>query len=558
MANMVLVRGPGARKSFPLEGHQITIGRMLGVTILLEQPDVSRRHALITVEGDRFFLEDLGSSYGTYLNGLRLSGRAELRGQEVILIGSCEFLFEEAVSEPGIMIRAEVSVCASNADLFRHDPAAKLQTVLDIANHLSQTLDLDVLFARLLEHLLLLFRTADRGLILLREGERLLVRAARARRADVVPEHVYSRSVVRRVLDEGVGVVAADTGASAAETLLAAGIRSFVCVPLRSRDGPPLGVLHLDRAGRGAEFTTEDLNLLTAVSLHVSAVLENAALHARLLDQERVKRDLQLARLAQMVAGVAHEVNNPLAFVSNNAAICQRDVAALRRLLEMYQQADGVLTEHRPELMQEIRDFAEEIDLPYTLRNLDDLLTRSRDGLKRIGQIVKDLRDFARLDESEMDEVDLNAGIESTLSVVRGVAEARCVELVLELAPLPHLMCHPSKIHQVVFHLLSNAIDACPEAGRVTLRTRAAAGGVEIHVLDTGPGIDPAIREKIFDPFFTTKPIGKGKGLGLTISYGIVQEHGGAIEVESPPGQGAHFTVRLPCQGAGLRSGSQK
>jgi signal transduction histidine kinase len=547
MATLLLVRGPGIGKSFALEGGSITIGRQPGVTILLDQPDVSRRHAQITVDRDRFFLEDLGSSYGTFLNNLRLSGRTELHNQDTIIVGSCEFLFDAPPAEADVVIRHEVTATRTNPDLYRLDPGRKLQVVLDIANHLAQTLDLDTLLGRLLDHLLQLFPTADRGLVLLREGERLVVRAECARRAQRVPEGVYSRAVVQRVLAEGIGVVAADAGASSAHTLLAAGIRSFVCVPLKCRDSA-LGVLQLDRAGRGGEFTTEDLNLLTAVSLQVSAVLENAALHARLLDDERVKRDLALAKLAQMVAGVAHEINNPLAFVSNNTAIFQRDVGALRRLLGLYEQGAAALAEHRPDLHEEVRDFAEEIDLPYTLRNLDDLVARSRDGLKRIGQIVQDLRDFARLDESEMDEVDLNAGVASTVNVARGLAEKQGVEVVLDLAPLPRLACHPSKIHQVVFNLLSNAIDACGGGGKVTVLTRAAAGGVEIHVSDTGQGIDPAVRDKIFDPFFTTKPLGKGAGLGLSISYGIVQEHGGRIDVQSQPGQGAHFTVRLPCR----------
>src|SRR5262249_8021517 len=180
----------------------------------------------------------------------------------------------------------------------------------------------------------------DRGLVLLREGERNIVRAVVSRRPDSGTGQVYSRSVVERVLSEGVGVVAADMGAAAGQTLMAAGIRSFVCTPLKNRAGRALGLLQLDRSGGGGEFTAEDLHLLTAVSLQVSAVLENAALHAELLGHERVKRDLALARLAQMAAGVAHEINNPLAFVTNNTCVFQRDVAALRRLLDLYRRAE--------------------------------------------------------------------------------------------------------------------------------------------------------------------------------------------------------------------------
>ncbi|HYT88823.1 MAG TPA: ATP-binding protein, partial [Gemmataceae bacterium] len=427
--------------------------------------------------------------------------------------------------------------------------STKLQAVLAIAEHLAQSLDLDNLLPRLLEQLLGLFAKADRGLILSCDGDRLTVRAARSRRPDLEGDRVFSRKVVRRVLTEGIGIVAADEAAiNAGETLMAAGIRSFVCTPLMGRDGRALGVLQLDRSGPRAEFTHDDLHLLTAISLQVSAVLENTALHAQLLEDERVKRDLALARVSQLAAGVAHEINNPLAFVSNNNCVLQRDLDALRRLLDLYQQTEAALAEHAPDALTTIQELTEEIDLPYTLKNLDEVLERSREGLKRIGQIVQGLRDFARLDESDRDEVDLNAGIESAVSITRATAAKRQVELVLELTPLPRMACQPSKINQVVFNLLTNAIDACADGGRVTVRTCAPAGAVEIHVLDTGHGIDPSLRDKIFDPFFTTKPLGKGTGLGLSISHGIVRDHGGTIDVQSEPGKGAHFIVRLPCK----------
>src|SRR5690606_11006741 len=124
--------------------------------------------------------------------------------------------------------------------------------------------------------------------------------------------------------------------------------------------------------------------------------------------------------------------------------------------------------------------------------------------------------------------------------------EQQGVMLVVDLAPLTPITCDPGKVNQVLLNLLTNALDACEDGGTITLRTRSAADGVEVHVIDTGLGIDPAIRDKVFDPFFTTKPVGKGTGLGLSISYGIVREHGGTIEVESVPGEGTHFTVSLP------------
>jgi signal transduction histidine kinase len=265
-----------------------------------------------------------------------------------------------------------------------------------------------------------------------------------------------------------------------------------------------------------------------------------------------------LAALGQMVAGVAHEINNPLAFVGNNLAVLQRDVGCLRDVLQLYQEGNPALVEHQPDLVERIRALADRIDLSYTLNNLEGLMARSRDGVKRIQHIVKDLRDFARLDESDLHEVDVNTGIESTLNIIRNRAKKQDIDLVVEAQPLPLLTCYPAKINQVVLNLVANAIDACAAGGRVTVRTAPTDRSVVLQVEDNGCGIEPAIRDKIFDPFFTTKPPGQGTGLGLSISYQIVQDHGGTIQVESTPGRGTCFTVRLPLAGPPLGTAALK
>jgi len=268
--------------------------------------------------------------------------------------------------------------------------------------------------------------------------------------------------------------------------------------------------------------------------------------------QSQMVQTEKLAGLGQMVAGVAHEINNPLAFVTNNLAVLERDLQALGDLLTLYAEGEPALATARPDLHARIRDLSERIDLAYTLPNLQGLLDRSREGLRRLEQIVRDLRDFARLDESERQAVELNAGIVSTLNIIAGRAKHKQVRLESRLAPgLPLVTCYPAKINQVVMNLVANAIDACAAGDTVTVVTRAlpADEGVEIEVADTGEGMTNEVRERIFDPFFTTKPVGEGTGLGLSISYGIVRDHGGAIEVTSEPGQGTRFVVRLPLGG---------
>lgn len=262
--------------------------------------------------------------------------------------------------------------------------------------------------------------------------------------------------------------------------------------------------------------------------------------------QSRMLQQARLASLGQTAAGVAHEINNPLAFVTNNLVVLQREVVGLHDIILLYQQAEQSPGEYRRDLYAKISDLADEVDLPFVLENLDSLLERSRVGLRRIQKIVADLRDFAHLEEADFKEVDMNDGIGTTARLMQSLADNRGVTLRTVLAPLPGTTCYPAKINLVVQSLLSNAIDACPPGGQVVVETRAVPDGIEIRVSDDGCGIAPGIRDRIFDPFFTTKPVGQGTGLGLSITYGIVKDHGGTIDFESAPGQGTGFTVRLP------------
>jgi len=296
-----------------------------------------------------------------------------------------------------------------------------------------------------------------------------------------------------------------------------------------------------------AERQRAELQLQQQNALLEEAVRSEREAHQKLKQaQSQLIQSEKLAGLGQMVAGIAHEINNPLAFVDNNVAVLQRDSSGMQALLEFYVRANPLIAAHEPQLAAQIDELSTELDLDYVLRNFKELLQRSRDGLKRIKQIVSDLRNFARLDESDLSEVDLNAGVESTLNVIRFKAKTRNIKLDLRLSPLPLVNCYPASINQVIMNLVANAIDACEPEGVVTITTEHADDAVRIIISDTGRGIDPAIRERIFDPFFTTKPVGHGTGLGLSISYGIVRDHGGRIDVDSQPGKGSRFVVCLP------------
>jgi PAS domain S-box-containing protein len=315
--------------------------------------------------------------------------------------------------------------------------------------------------------------------------------------------------------------------------------------PLRDASGMLSGVQGIfwdvtERKRAEEQLVTQNIRLQEMARSEHQAHAELKQAQSRMVQSEK------LASLGQMVAGVAHEINNPVAFVSNNVAVLERDVGEMRDLLVMFGEADDLIEREQPQLFERIDAFRQRVDMAYTLENIKGLLDRSRDGLSRIQQIVGHLRLFARLDEGQVNEADINGGIESTATIIRNLARKKQVQLEMDLGELPHVTCYAAKINQVMMNLLTNAIDACPEGGTVTVRTRAEPGGVCIEVADNGSGIAPEHRDRIFDPFFTTKPVGQGTGLGLSISYGIIQDHGGTIEVDSTVGRGTCFTIHLP------------
>jgi signal transduction histidine kinase len=243
---------------------------------------------------------------------------------------------------------------------------------------------------------------------------------------------------------------------------------------------------------------------------------------------------------------MAHEINNPIAYVANNLAVLRRDVLAVMDLVEAYRRGRTAIDAADPALAAHLAAKEEACDLEWAQDNLPRLFQTSLEGLGRVREIVSNLRDFARLDEAELDELDLNAAVESTAKVLHHEIREKQLVLEFQLAPIPKVLCRPQKIHQVLYNLLLNAIQASRTQGRIWLRTRAAADGVAVEVEDEGCGIDPAHLPRIFEPFFTTKPIGRGTGLGLAIGYGIVRHHGGSIDVESKLGKGSLFRMNLP------------
>jgi signal transduction histidine kinase len=277
-------------------------------------------------------------------------------------------------------------------------------------------------------------------------------------------------------------------------------------------------------------------------------------LERRLADQNRRLRETQaalvqserLASLGQLAAGMAHEINNPISFVVNNLAVLKRDVTAAMAVLDVYRDGMSELREFAPHVAARAAQREADCDLEWVRENLPALFDKSREGLARVRKIVSDLRDFAHLDEAELDELDVNAALKATADVLHHEIEAQRLTVTMQLVALRPVLCHPGKINQVFHSLLLNAIQASFRGGQIALRAFSDEAGVVVEVEDHGCGIDPANLPRIFEPFFTTKPVGAGAGLGLAVCYGIIRDHGGSISVESEAGHGSTLRVRLP------------
>lgn len=357
----------------------------------------------------------------------------------------------------------------------------------------------------------------------------------------------------------------------AASYLTPLGITSKLDCILGS-DGSVSGVFCLEAVGEKRHWQAAEENFARSIANLVTLVIEANHRQQQAQELEQALNDLQYTQLqliqsekmssiGQLVAGVAHEINNPVSFIHGNLAHAEVYVTDLLRLINRYQ-------EHYPRPHPTIAAEIKSIELDFLQSDLANLLKSMRSGTERIQGIVNSLRNFSRLDEAEVKNVDLHEGIDSTLLILRTRLRAQDwrpeIQVIKEYGELPPLNCHAGQLNQVFMNLLSNAIDALEERDRnrtnrqmeqapslIQIRTRLIremeSQAITIAITDNGPGIEKATRDRLFTPFFTTKPVGKGTGLGLSISYQIVVEkHHGSIICTSEVGQGTTFTITLP------------
>ncbi|TAF05771.1 MAG: HAMP domain-containing protein [Nostocales cyanobacterium] len=293
---------------------------------------------------------------------------------------------------------------------------------------------------------------------------------------------------------------------------------------------------------------------LTTAKEQLEKVLAEVQQEAHQLAAQLIQSE-KMSSLGQLVAGVAHEINNPINFIYGNLSPANEYIHDLLRLLKLYQQ-------YYPHPVPQIEEEAQAIDINFLMTDLPKLLTSMGIGAKRITEIVRSLRNFSRLDEAEMKAVDIHEGIDSTLMILENRLKAAsnrpAIEVIKKYADLPLIECYTGQLNQVFMNILANAIDALEERKiknfvgldklQIHIYTELSNDKqVVIRIIDNGVGIPEKLKRLLFDPFFTTKPIGKGTGLGLSISYKIITEqHQGKLQCISSPGKGTEFIITIP------------
>lgn len=538
MLILTIIQGPDKGKTFELPDTEPQLLGRSSEALPITDSTVSRRHAELTPDDGRWWLRDLGSQNGTYLNGIRIQDRTILNPGDQIRTGATLFVFGQREGEPENIIRlmrpgqidtAVERVMPTNDDsviLAEPEPSAAamhhLQVIYRLTALTSQLTDRQELLAAVMELVFNEFKP-DRGFIMLGEGspERALRPAVvkhRVRPKDKREAQIHvSRTILQAALRKGEGVLSSnamsDPRFAAGDSVQQFNIRSAICAPIMFRD-QTFGAIYVDSSMANYTFTAQQLALMNAIGRHTGLALATAEAYARKLHTER------LAAMGETVASLSHSIKNILQGLRGGADV-----------VEM-----GLKKE----------------DLKVAMGGWNIL----KRNLERIRRLTLNMLAYSRQQTLEIELTKLGPLLDDCALLLHDLCMNREVALLVDVdQDVPPVPIDPNLMHQAFMNLLGNAVEAVPaKTGAVTVRAEytpqaPSAQGlrpeVRISVIDNGPGVPREKQERIFEPFHTTKGM-RGTGLGLAVTRRIIEEHGGRIEVESEEGRGATFRVILP------------
>jgi predicted ATPase/signal transduction histidine kinase len=485
------------------------------------------------------------------------------------------------------LIRSVTSTSSSNSqNLWLDFPA-----VMKAAQAISEEIELEKLLATLMQ-IAIAHAGAQTGILVIHQEEKWLV-VAKANQNHIdnwqialvecqeLPQSlIYSvaRSQKTAVFDN----LSASTQFAGDRYIITQQPKSVLCIPI-SKQGKSIAILYLENNLTVGAFTSDRVETLQILSAQAAISIENARLYQQVenysqtleaeverkteelsqkaFDLEQTLKNLQqtqtqliqsekMSALGQLVAGIAHEINNPVTFIHSNLQPTENHIKALLNLLELYQQ-------EYPNKSSAIQAKIEEIELAFIREDLTKILQSMKVGSERIKQIILSLRNFSRLDEADMKSVDLHAGLESTLLILQNRFQESDnqpkVQVIKEYGNLPQVTCYASEMNQVFISIISNALDALKQVSKtnknplIKIQTEVIEKEwVRIAIADNGSGIPTHIQKRIFEPFFTTKPVGSGTGLGLSVSYAIIKKHRGKLTCDSTVSSGTIFVIEIP------------
>jgi predicted ATPase/signal transduction histidine kinase len=485
------------------------------------------------------------------------------------------------------LIRSVTSTSSSNSqNLWLDFPA-----VMKAAQAISEEIELEKLLATLMQ-IAIAHAGAQTGILVIHQEEKWLV-VAKANQNHIdnwqialvecqeLPQSlIYSvaRSQKTAVFDN----LSASTQFAGDGYIITQQPKSVLCIPI-SKQGKSIAILYLENNLTVGAFTSDRIETLQILSAQAAISIENARLYQQVenysqtleaeverkteelsqkaFDLEQTLKNLQqtqtqliqsekMSALGQLVAGIAHEINNPVTFIHSNLQPTENYIKALLNLLELYQQ-------EYPNKSSAIQARIEEIELAFIREDLTKILQSMKVGSERIKQIILSLRNFSRLDEADMKSVDLHAGLESTLLILQNRFQESDnqpkVQVIKEYGNLPDVTCYASEMNQVFISIISNALDALKQVSKtnknpwIKIQTEVIEKQwVRIAIADNGSGIPTHIQKRIFEPFFTTKPVGSGTGLGLSVSYAILKKHRGKLTCDSTASSGTIFVIEIP------------